>query len=732
MVFQNYALYPHMRVWDNLAFALKLRRTPKPALQERVGSVAGVLGLKELIDRKPGALSGGQRQRVAIGRAMVREPQAYLMDEPLSNLDAKLRVGMRAELARLHERLGVTTVYVTHDQVEAMTLGDRVAVMRDGTVQQCDTPERLYEEPANVFVAAFMGSPAMNLAPGELRGGRLTLAGVEIPLASAPRHEGAVIAGVRPTDLRPDPEDGAPRAARRARGRRAARRREPRDLPGRGPAPGGRGGGGARRGDRGGRGDAARRRRPRALHRGDPGAAAIRARRGRRVRRVAGGDPPVRPGLGGRAAVIPPYAGLFGQEEATRPGLSVADAALRLWRLAYAHRRLHALAVDLLPGTPEWEVKCALGLHLWLDAEHATALERRVNELRHPSVDVGVAPDAALALAFDELDHVRDTGELLAAGYLVARAAVVEELRAYLGRHEPARRPSVGADRRGGAARRGARARVGTRGRRGGAGGERLAGARRRAARRDGRGGGRIAPPRCARRPDRRCAIRRCGATRASSIPSTSPRRSTRICEDEARPPDERAYALAYKRLREIDVPEWMAPIIADAGGEPFERRRELSRQLWDEVRHAMMGQAALERQGVRFHAYPIEIQGSMALNTRFTPREAHLMLWVIEQDLMAAATGKKHELEIAALHGDPLLMTFQDFDWADEVLHARTGRRWIVASFPSRDAAEAAARDVWRRYDVVAAELAERSEQAEWWPAFLAAMRAGAPVRDS
>ena len=210
MVFQNYALYPNMRVWDNLAFALKLRRTPKPALQERVDSVAGVLGLKELIDRKPGALSGGQRQRVAIGRAMVREPQAYLMDEPLSNLDAKLRVGMRAELARLHERLGVTTVYVTHDQVEAMTLGDRVAVMRDGTVQQCDTPERLYEEPVNVFVAAFMGSPAMNLAPGELRGGRLTLAGVEIPLASAPRHEGAVIAGVRPTDLLPDPEDGAP------------------------------------------------------------------------------------------------------------------------------------------------------------------------------------------------------------------------------------------------------------------------------------------------------------------------------------------------------------------------------------------------------------------------------------------------------------------------------------------------------------------------------------------
>ncbi|MET0687466.1 MAG: ATP-binding cassette domain-containing protein, partial [Solirubrobacteraceae bacterium] len=211
MVFQNYALYPHMRVWDNLAFALKLRRTPKPALQERVGEVAGVLGLKELIDRKPGALSGGQRQRVAIGRAMVREPQAYLMDEPLSNLDAKLRVGMRSELARLHDRLGVTTVYVTHDQVEAMTLGDRVAVLRDGTVQQCDAPEQLFERPANVFVAAFMGSPAMNLVDAEVRGGQLHMAGLALPLPRGSAQEGPVIAGIRPTDLVAEPDGDTPR-----------------------------------------------------------------------------------------------------------------------------------------------------------------------------------------------------------------------------------------------------------------------------------------------------------------------------------------------------------------------------------------------------------------------------------------------------------------------------------------------------------------------------------------
>jgi multiple sugar transport system ATP-binding protein len=200
MVFQNYALYPNMRVWDNLAFALKLRRTPKPAMRERVDDVAGVLGLSDLIDRKPGALSGGQRQRVAMGRAMVREPQAYLMDEPLSNLDAKLRVGMRAELARLHERLGVTTIYVTHDQVEAMTLGDRVAVLRDGTVQQIDTPEQLFEAPANVFVAAFIGSPAMNLAEARLDGDAVELGAVRIPLPPEhrPERQGAVVLGVRP------------------------------------------------------------------------------------------------------------------------------------------------------------------------------------------------------------------------------------------------------------------------------------------------------------------------------------------------------------------------------------------------------------------------------------------------------------------------------------------------------------------------------------------------------
>src|SRR5512146_2208844 len=173
MVFQSYALYPHMTVEDNLAFSLRLHKMPKHEIKERVHNAATVLQIDPFLKRKPKALSGGQRQRVAMGRAMVREPVAFLMDEPLSNLDAKLRVAMRGELTRLHDRLGVTTVYVTHDQVEAMTLGQRVAVLRDGVLQQCDTPQKLFHEPANLFVAAFMGSPSMNVVEAEVTGGRV-------------------------------------------------------------------------------------------------------------------------------------------------------------------------------------------------------------------------------------------------------------------------------------------------------------------------------------------------------------------------------------------------------------------------------------------------------------------------------------------------------------------------------------------------------------------------------
>jgi multiple sugar transport system ATP-binding protein len=213
MVFQNYALYPHMTVEQNLAFGLQLRKTPKDEIKRRVDEAAQMLGLEQYLKRKPGALSGGQRQRVAMGRAIVREPQAFLMDEPLSNLDAKLRVSMRASLNQLHERLGVTTVYVTHDQVEAMTLGDRVCVLRDGRLQQVDTPQTLFESPVNLFVAGFIGSPAMNFATAELirdDGPAVTFAGFRLavpPVTFEAKHGLAdyfgkqVILGIRPSDF---------------------------------------------------------------------------------------------------------------------------------------------------------------------------------------------------------------------------------------------------------------------------------------------------------------------------------------------------------------------------------------------------------------------------------------------------------------------------------------------------------------------------------------------------
>jgi multiple sugar transport system ATP-binding protein len=185
MVFQNYALYPHMTVRENIEFGLKLRRTPKAERDRRVLEAARILELEPLLERRPAALSGGQRQRVAMGRAMVREPQAFLMDEPLSNLDAKLRVQMRTQLARLRDRLETTTIYVTHDQVEAMTLGDRVAVLRDGVLQQVDTPQTLFGAPANLFVAAFIGSPSMNLVHATIEGGAAAFAGYRVPLPSA-------------------------------------------------------------------------------------------------------------------------------------------------------------------------------------------------------------------------------------------------------------------------------------------------------------------------------------------------------------------------------------------------------------------------------------------------------------------------------------------------------------------------------------------------------------------
>jgi len=217
MVFQNYALYPHMSVYDNIAFGLKLRGTPKAEIERRVKDVAGILGLGELLHRKPKELSGGQRQRVAVGRAIAREPAVFLMDEPLSNLDAKLRIQTRAELGKIHQRLGKTTIYVTHDQVEAMTMGDRIAVMKDGVLQQIGTPQDLHDRPVNLFVAGFIGSPSMNFffakvigPPGEAAGDT-GFAKVPLGHRADPLLGRDVVLGLRPEDIHDlsrQPQDG--------------------------------------------------------------------------------------------------------------------------------------------------------------------------------------------------------------------------------------------------------------------------------------------------------------------------------------------------------------------------------------------------------------------------------------------------------------------------------------------------------------------------------------------
>jgi multiple sugar transport system ATP-binding protein len=205
MVFQNYALYPYLTVAENIGFPLKIARVKKAVREARVREVAKLLGLEEYLERKPGQLSGGQRQRVAMGRAIVRMPQVFLMDEPLSNLDAKLRVQMRADIAALQADFGITTVYVTHDQAEAMTLGHRVAVMRDGRLQQCDSPRELYARPVNTFVGGFIGSPAMNLCPVAVENGTALLGGIPIPVAAA-NGRGSVVVGLRPEALELAPE----------------------------------------------------------------------------------------------------------------------------------------------------------------------------------------------------------------------------------------------------------------------------------------------------------------------------------------------------------------------------------------------------------------------------------------------------------------------------------------------------------------------------------------------
>jgi hypothetical protein len=429
---------------------------------------------------------------------------------------------------------------------------------------------------------------------------------------------------------------------------------------------------------------------------------------------------------------IPPLAGICGYEEAARAGLSVEACVQRLKRYNYVLRRLHEVSAAHLPSTPEWEVKCALSLHLWLDAEHSSAIRGRVAEMREPPLHLDAVPDGKLEAALEEVIRCDGTGELLA-GCAEARRALLAAIDEHLGAlnplfDHPTRRAlrtilfeqeemlewtlsalaalTADEDERERADLFSAHVRA------------YLAAA-------GGIAGTAALPPPSELPPSRWDGER--------FEMDAEPRRDGRFIDrfnatarideyfaDESRPTDERTWALAYKRLREMDVPEWMAPILYKTRGKPWAYYTDLGRQLWDEARHAMMGEVALVSLGVPFYAYPIDWASSVSLNREFTPLEAHVLLWRIEQGLMPRQTGKRFEWSVAGLHEDEFFIALQDYDWADEVLHARIGRRWLRDEHPRRAELTRIADELMERWNARLDAYAEKSSGEEWWTKFL------------
>jgi hypothetical protein len=390
-------------------------------------------------------------------------------------------------------------------------------------------------------------------------------------------------------------------------------------------------------------------------------------------------------------------------------------------------------------------VKCGLGLHLWIDAEHCAAVRGRIAEMREPPLRLDEVPDARLEAALEELIRAESTVELLAGVYGTVRPALLASIERHLEQCNPLfDHPTVRALRTvlreqeeildwGTKALEALTARPDAAisadafsahidayiAAAGGIGGEET-------------DAGEVAVS----------APRWDGSTYEMEV---QPDRDERFREqfnasaqiddyyqDSSRPADERTFALAYKRLREMDVPEWMAPIIFRTRGKPFEYYRDLSRQLWDETRHAMMGEVALYRCGVPFYAYPIDMVASYTLNRQFTPLEAHLLLWYIEQGLMPRKTGKRFEWQVAAALGDPFFAALQDYDWADEVLHAQIGRLWLEDDLPGSNRRRKLGGLLYTRWEEAMQEQYMRSEQAPWWPEFVARARAGCDSRQS
>ncbi len=442
----------------------------------------------------------------------------------------------------------------------------------------------------------------------------------------------------------------------------------------------------------------------------------------------------------GRAEIdnlgIPPLAGVCSYEEAMQPGYGVERNVSLLRRHNYVETCLHQLAAAHVARTPEWEVKCALSLHLWLDAEHSAAIRNRVTEMREPPLHLDRAPDPKLQALLDEVIRAENTIELLVGIYRVVKPELVRSLRKHLSETNPLvdyptcriLRTNLQEEEEMVAW------------------GEQAISALTQTPQAievaqsweahlhaflwaAGGIAGDLTVPEDQPLPD----------PRSDGQPyemDAVPHRDSRFADnfnmaakiddyyrDESRPYDERVYALVHKRVREMDVPEWMGTILYKTTGKPWQYYVDMSRQLWDEARHAMMGEVALYRDGVPFYAYPVDAKMSTVLNTEFTPLEAHVVLWSIEQGLMARETGKKFEWVIAKNQGDDLLATFQDYDWADEVLHAQIGRRWLMADLGNSEQMRAMADSLRERVFEAWDRVTSQSEQKNWWPEFMEEM---------
>jgi hypothetical protein len=439
----------------------------------------------------------------------------------------------------------------------------------------------------------------------------------------------------------------------------------------------------------------------------------------------------------GKSLGLPPLGGIAGYQEAARTGLTVEQNVRLLKRYAYVERRLMEISVAHLCAVPEWEVKGALSLHCWLDAEHATFCRERVAEMREPPLHLDIVPDPKLGAFLDEALHAHDTVELLVGIYQVIKPALVAAYQRHLTETNPlADHPTCRQLRFfcieeqdmiawGDAA---------------------LDALTADPARADHAAVWRahlLAYLKSAGGiwGDEPSGEQNLPAPRALTpfIVDVIPQRDARfddiynfgsfvdaVAYDETNPPQERTLALMFKRLREMDVPEWMATIIAQTPGKPWQYYVDMTRQLWDEARHAMMGEVGFESLGVDWTALPVPIANSYAINTRLTPLERHAVLYVIEQTLMRRETGKRYEWETATAAGNPLLSNFQDYDWADEVLHTQIGRRWLVPDIGDRAAVQLYSDDARKKVQEAFTEepRLRQDTKTNWWPAFYAATR--------